>query len=224
VRARLPTILILLVAAAIFAAVFALNAARERAVIDEARALVANTARQSVDPQHVLTLARSMKLVTVELTTSMTVQRSAESWRGGVSASVQTPVRLHYGVDLSTLTRESIAIGSPVDGVGVLVVRIARPTRIAAEIIAGEEVTSVDVGWARTRSRAGEYYLGLARRDMPEELQKLALTPTQKAKIEAETLSRVRELITEIVGANIKVLVRYDADPPAPSPDQPQAP
>jgi urease subunit alpha len=43
------------------------------------------------------------------------------------------------------------------------------------EIIAGEEVTSVDVGWGRTRSRAGEYYLGLARRDLPEELQKLTL-------------------------------------------------
>jgi hypothetical protein len=210
VRPRSGTILLAVLALATFAAVFVINRVREAAAATEAMAVVAMAAAERVDPLQVLSLARSMKLVTVEIVSSITVKREDDSWRGDIEASVKTPVRLHYGIDLSKLEPESIAIGSPVDGVGVLVVRVPRPTRVAAEIIAGEEVTSVDVGWGRTRSRAGEYYLGLARRDLPEELQKLTLTAEQQKQVDRESLERVHELITRIVGGNIKVVVGYE--------------
>ena len=210
VRPRSGTILLAILAFATFAAVYVINRAREVAATTEALAVAAATAAERVDPIQVLSLTRSMKLVTVEVVSSITVKRADDSWRGDIEASVNTPVRLHYGIDLSNLRPESIAIGSPIGGVGVLVVRVPRPARLAAEIIAGEEVTSVDVGWARTRSRAGEYYLGLARRDLPEELQKLTLSPTQQAQVERESLERVHELITQIVGGNIKVVVGYE--------------
>jgi hypothetical protein len=202
--------LLAILAVATFAAAFVINRAREQAAEVEARAIAAAAVAERVDPARVLTMARSMKLVTVELVTSITVKRVDDSWRGDVEASVRTPVRLHYGIDLSELERSSIAIGSPVDGVGVLVVRVPRPARLAAEIIAGEEVTEVDVGWGRTRSRAGEYYLGLARRDLPEELEKLTLSAEQQKQVERESLERVRELMTQIVGGNVKVVVGYE--------------
>ncbi len=204
--------LLAILAVATFAAAFVINRARERAAEVEARAIATAAVAERVDPARVLTMARSMKLVTVELVTSITVKRVDDSWRGDVEASVRTPVRLHYGIDLSKLERSSIAIGSPVDGVGVLVVRVPRPARLAAEIIAGEEVTEVDVGWGRTRSRAGEYYLGLARRDLPEELQKLTLSAEQQKQVERESLERVRELMMQIVGGNVKVVVGYEQE------------
>lgn len=204
--------LLAILAVATFAAALVINRARERAAEVEARAIATAAVAERVDPARVLTMARSMKLVTVELVTSITVKRVDDSWRGDVEASVRTPVRLHYGIDLSKLERSSIAIGSPVDGVGVLVVRVPRPARLAAEIIAGEEVTEVDVGWGRTRSRAGEYYLGLARRDLPEELQKLTLSAEQQKQVERESLERVRELMMQIVGGNVKVVVGYEQE------------
>ncbi len=210
VRSRSGIILLAVLALATFGAVFVINRAREQGAAVEARAIAAAAAAERVNPAQVLTLARSMKLVTVELVTSITVKRSDDSWRGDIEASVKTPVRLHYGIDLSKLDPEAVAIGSPVDGVGVLVVRVPRPSRVAAEIVAGEEVTEVDVGWGRTRSRAGEYYLGLARRDLPEELKMLSLTPEQQKQVDRESLERVHEMMTRIVGGNIKVVVGYE--------------
>ncbi len=47
-------------------------------------------------------LARTLRLVTVEIDTSVSATAGDESWRGDVTAKLTAPVRLYYGTDLST--------------------------------------------------------------------------------------------------------------------------
>src|ERR1051326_974759 len=103
---------------------------------------------------------QEMKLVTVEVDSKVTAETSHDSWRGDVAAKVEAPVRLLYGTDLSKMSVSAMTI-SPVNG-GVLI-RIPRPERISTEVCGDSESIDVTLGWLRLRSRAGEYYLGLAR-------------------------------------------------------------
>ena len=109
----------------------------------------------------IATAARALKLVTVELDTTVLSRSSDSSWRGGVSASVQAPAKLAYGTDLSHLEPDDIAFDQLLRS---CLVRVPPPRRIATEVFAERERTEVRVGWARFRSLSGEYHLGLARR------------------------------------------------------------
>lgn len=150
---------------------------------------------------------RSMKLVTVEIDTSISLTRGDASWRGDVAASLQVPVRLHYGVDLSGMDAASVGIGP---GTRVWVVRVPRPERVATEVFSERERPSVEVGWMRLRSRAGEFYLGQARKDAAEAARNLTLRPEDAARVEAMTRDQVEAMLRSLLGESAGVRVVFE--------------
>jgi hypothetical protein len=148
---------------------------------------------------------RSMKLVTVEVATTVTSDSEHDSWRGGVNATVKAPVRLLYGADLSRL--RTVAY-SPLERAWL--VRIPTPERIATEVCTDSEQAEVQVGWLRLRSRAGEYYLGLARRDLSERARALTLSAEDAEFVRRATREQVEGLLKRIVGTGAGVRVEFD--------------
>ncbi|MFM9995145.1 MAG: hypothetical protein ACKVU4_05025 [Phycisphaerales bacterium] len=193
------------------AAVFALTAALLRSM--EARATDGRAIRDHLDERgqlrpiaEVAAAVRAMKLVTVEIDTSATASRSHESWRGGVSANVKAPVRLLFGTDLSALNVDAIAI-SPL--ARAYLVRVPTPTRLATEVDGGREEASVHVGWGRFRTRAGEYWLGQARRGLSDEARRLGLSPEHAEEVRRTSREQVAALFRKIVGPNATVHVVF---------------
>jgi len=167
----------------------------------------------------VTSAVRAMKLVTVEIDTKVKVDRGDTSWRGDVLASVEVPVRLQYGTDLSKMRVDGVNFSSVLGAerpggadLGVYVIEVPRPMRIATEIFGAQEAAEVQIGWLRLRSRAGEYYLGAARRDASDGARDLTLLPADAKRVERETLGQVEALVRALVGERAGVIVRFAGD------------
>lgn len=160
---------------------------------------------------HVAEAIREMKLVTVEVDSSVVSETNDQNWRGEVSAKVCAPVKLFYGADLSKMSVDSLAM-SPADG-GILV-RIPRPERIATEVCGEAENIEVQMGWLRLRSRAGEYYLGLARKDLHERALDLKLSPEDARFVRKTTKEQTEALVKKIVGPGRPVAVVFEDEQP----------
>ncbi|MCC6660125.1 MAG: DUF4230 domain-containing protein [Phycisphaerales bacterium] len=189
-----------LVLLAFAGAVFAGLAAYLRAV---ERSVIAAGVSDQVDAgrlrpaAEVARLAAALKLVTVEVETTATAERTSESWRGDVKATVAAPTRLLFGTDLSGLDVTRVVL-SPLTG--AYLVRVPPPSRIATEVDGGQEETRVEVGWGRTRSIAGEYWLGQARKGLYDEARRLAISPEDAVRVRATTRRQVAALMQKIVG------------------------
>lgn len=160
----------------------------------------------------VLQAVRQMQLVTVEISTRITATVEHDSWRGDVTARVEAPARLLYGIDLSHLQSGAVQF-SPVSR--AYLVRIPPPRRVATEVCTHEEEFEVHVGWLRLRSRAGEFHLGRARRELTRRAQELVLSPDDAALVRESTLRQVEAMIRRILGdagRGITVSVIFDED------------
>lgn len=165
-------------------------------------------------------LLRTLRLVTVQIDTSVESSSADDSWRGGVLASVRAPVRLYFGTDLAGLNEgmEERGLAARVRGPGVWqgalggwVVRVPAPRMLAAEVLGGaeSEQASVRVGGMRLRDVAGEYHLGLARSALHERARRLALTPQQREAVERITREQLTTLVRAIAGAEAQVDVQF---------------
>jgi hypothetical protein len=155
----------------------------------------------------VLETTRALKLVTVTVESQVTAKVSDERWRGKASASVRTPVKYVYGVDLSSLEHESIRMGSIL---GLYEITIPRPTRIAIEVDGSRPVEEVvEVSGTRMRSVAGEFYLGLARKAIYEQARRSTLPKEEIERVEQMTREQVEELVRRFVGPSGQVRVTY---------------
>ncbi len=182
----------------------------ERAFLAEATALTGY--EPTVRPvAEVASALRAAKLVTVEIDTSVSLSRGDASWRGDAMATLKVPVRLHYGVDMSGMKVDGVGM-SPLTQ-GMCVVRVPRPTRIATEVFLEQEKADVEVGWMRLRSRAGEYYLGQARRDAAAAAREMVLTPKDAAHVEQVTRDQVESVVRRVMGNGAGVRVVFE-DPP----------
>jgi hypothetical protein len=183
------------------------------------QSVVAAALREADNPTPARPLAditsavQSMKLVTVEIDTKVKVERGDTSWRGDVSASLEVPVRLHYGTDLSKLSVDSISFSTLAGEYGGYVVRVPPPTRIATEIFGEQEAAAVKTGWMRLRSRAGEYWLGQARKDASGEARELELLPEDAERVRRVTREQVEALVRSIVGDKADVAVVIEETP-----------
>lgn len=173
---------------------------RRRVLVDEA---VAAPPRPLAE---VAKAVRAMKLVTVEIETAVTATVGDESWRGDIHATVSAPAKLLYGTDLGEMGVEAVGF-SPVSR--SYVVRIPRPSRIATEVWAEQESWEVTTGWMRLRSRAGEFYLGLARKSLTERARNLRLAEDDAEKVSRVTKEQVAALVKELVGNGNNVVVSY---------------
>lgn len=152
----------------------------------------------------------AMKLVTVEIDTKVRVQRGDESWRGDIRATVEMPVRLSYGVDLSGLDSTHLGWNAVAQA---YVVRVPSIRRIATQLIGERAPPELQVGWMRLRSRGGEYYLSLARKDAPGVALNLELLPADAQRVEATTRIQIKALVQKIAGADVPVMVLFTNDP-----------
>jgi hypothetical protein len=179
---------------------------REAEIIQSARAQATEHAPRP--PAEIAAALRAAKLVTVEIDTHVSLTRGDDSWRGGVAAHLRVPVRLHYGVDLSSLDATAVGI-SPLSS-RVVVVRVPVPTRIATETFLERENAKVEVGWLRLRSRAGEYYLGKARRDAAQAARNLRLAPEDEARVREASREQIRQVVRRILGPDAAVTVVFE--------------
>ncbi|HYE03248.1 MAG TPA: DUF4230 domain-containing protein [Phycisphaerales bacterium] len=198
----------LLTAGLLFAGLSLLMRAQERGLV---RAI--GTVDAPMDPAgppvriaEIASAVRALKLVTVEITSTAIAQSQDESWRGDVSALVRAPVRLFYGTDLSRLDAASIT-WSP--GLAGLVIRVPAPRRIATEVYGEAERYDVRAGWARFRSRAGEYHLGLARSRLHEAAVAMRLDPRQAEDVRRMTREQVAGLVRTLTQGRVPVEVVF---------------
>jgi hypothetical protein len=122
---------------------------------------------------------------------------------------VEVPVRLSYGTDLSKMEMDAITYSPLLGEHGSYIVRIPHPARIATEVYSEKEAPLVQTGWLRLRSRAGEYYLSQARRDVNDQARELVLLPEDAAKVERATKDQVGALLRTIVGEKAAVSVAF---------------
>jgi hypothetical protein len=164
-------------------------------------------ARSALPPITVDRLVQAAKLVTVELDAAVTAQATDESWRGGVDAKVTVPVRYSYGVDLSALQPGDIAYTRLLNTYRV---RVPAPKRLSMEIRPDAELSAtVQLGWARFRSRAGEYYLNVARRGLYAAAARYELDDQQRDFVERATRERLEALVRAIAGKDVSVSVSF---------------
>jgi hypothetical protein len=165
---------------------------------------------------------RTMKLVTVQVESSVSVTAKDESWRGDVEATIRVPVRLFYGTDLSTARVEAMPLatlvkddGSP-GGAGAgaarvrYIVRVAAPKRVATEVFGEIEESTVNAGWMRFKAMAGQYYLGLARKMAGDEARRMVLKDEDQQMVIDETRARVEALARLFGGPGSEVTVVFD--------------
>lgn len=165
------------------------------------------------------TIAR-MALVTAEVHTSVRAETSNDSWRGTAVASVEAPVILHYGVDVSQFDVANVGFSPATSS---YLIRIPPPRRISTEVCGDDESTDVRVGWARLRTRAGEYYLGQARKNLYTRAREITLSQADAIKVRETTRTQVEEAVRLIVGRDSPVTVIFDDSirPTASAEDQP---
>jgi hypothetical protein len=157
----------------------------------------------------VIATTRSLKLVTVTVDSRVRTRVRDERWHGTASAVVEAPVKYVYGVDLSGLQPEAFRVGRIL---GMYEIEIPRPGRIAVEVDGSHPVEEiVEVSGARLRSRAGEFYLGMARKEIYEQARKNALPPETMKEIETTTREQVEDLVRRFVGPQAQVV---GANPP----------
>jgi len=155
----------------------------------------------------VIETTRALKLVTVIVNSRVRTKVRDERWRGTASAEVEAPVRYVYGVDLAGLDPGAIRMGNIL---GLYEITIPRPTRIAIEVDGSRPVEEiVEVTGTRFRSQAGEYYLGLARKEIYDQARRNSLPAGTMEQIYEETREQVEALVRRFVGPSAEVRVKY---------------
>jgi hypothetical protein len=155
----------------------------------------------------VIETTRALKLVTVIVNSRVRTKVRDERWRGTASAEVEATVRYVYGVDLAGLDPGAIRMGNIL---GLYEITIPRPTRIATEVDGSHPIEEiVEVTGTRFKSQAGEYYLGLARKEIYDQARRNNLPPATMEKIYDETREQVEALVRRFVGPSAEVRVKY---------------
>ena len=154
----------------------------------------------------VIELTRSLKLITVEVASTVPSAAAFSNWRGTVHAEVIVPVRYGYGVDLARLDRGAF-LREAVSR--TYIVRLPRPERLYVEVDTSSPVREeVKVSFLQFRRTGGEYFLGEARKQLSREAWRQALPPDVLRQVENETLERVRKAIRPLLG-DTAVRVEY---------------
>jgi hypothetical protein len=197
----------LVLAAALFGGLAYWTSSQQAEELELARAAAAiNNGAPPRPVAEVASAVAAMKLVTVEIDTTVKIERGNESWRGNVLASIDVPVRLSYGVDLSTMTIDSLAWSPTQDA---YVIGVAAPIRVATQIFSERAPPQVQLGWLRLRSVAGEYFLSQARKDAPVVAASLELLPQDALKVETTSKEQLKALVQKIVGKDVGVIIQF---------------
>jgi hypothetical protein len=159
----------------------------------------------------------ALKLITVEIDTTVQVSRGDENWRGSIQATVEVPVRLRYGVNLAEIGKDDVVHSTLGGGpAGLLVISLPQPTLLGTEVFTEHERTSIISKGIRFKSMSGEHFLGLARRDAAAAARALLLRPEDAARVRDITVKQVQELVHRFFGSDIETQVRFAFEASAP--------
>jgi hypothetical protein len=210
-------LLLILIASCLSAAISIQMRHSERQAKEAAAALARETESAKVQSTvQVGQMLRAMKLITVEVHSTVESASADETWRGDVHASVRAPVTFYYGVDLSQLEPSAIH-RDPLTG--TYSITVPRPIRLATEVLGSDEETSVSVTGTRFRDMAGEYFLGLARTGLYERARKAKLGEIDRRRLDESTRTQIAGLIRALAGPDAQVNVQYaDLEPVAATP------
>ncbi len=149
---------------------------------------------------------RTLKLITVEIHTTVGTESGDASWRGDVLASVRAPVTLYYGVDLAGLSSDDLR-RNPLTGGWTI--RVPAPRRLATEVHGGHEQPQVKVSGLRLRDVAGEYHLGLARVRLHERAGAMTLSFDDRQRLQRTTQEQLAALVRLLSGTTADVDVEF---------------
>jgi hypothetical protein len=209
--------------------------ALRRDVAREQRVRAIATESRTIDPGAIIAAARVMKLATMEIDTFVRIEKTDESWwRGDVKASLETPVRLVYGSDLTGLSPERVRTEEVAPGRWRLTLTIPRPEKLYVETFPRNEKGDVSPDGVRARVASwvlSEGYLTEPRRDVPDIARKLSPTASDRRRIDEGTREQVAAFVRAVLGAGggasggkgVEVVVQYpdehgDAQASEPSP------
>jgi hypothetical protein len=151
---------------------------------------------------------KDLKIITSVINTRLIVRESDENWRGEAAATIEVPVRLHYGVDLQSLPADAIRVGP--DGVSYIL-QLPKPRRISVEVLPEIGEPQLQVGWGRWKSWAGEQMLAEARKKALIESQKFIPGADDMIRVRQQTAQQMESLVRRIAGEHAKVRVEFVA-------------
>src|SRR5688500_7653234 len=101
----------------------------------------------------ILRATRELKLITMRIDSRVKTTKTDERWRGTASATVEAPVRYHFGVDLSTINDNSL-VWNPLTGTQTLT--IPPPALLAIEVDGSHPISEkIDVSGTRLKKLSG---------------------------------------------------------------------
>lgn len=148
-----------------------------------------------------------MKLITVRIRSKVVSEERHKNWRGAAGARVTAPADFFYGVDLKHLGNG--AVQPSLKNPRHLKITVPAPRLQAVEVFARDEEIAVQTSGLRFRTRAGEYYLGLARRKLHERARRRALLPEQMERVMATTRRQIRKLAETFAGDDYEITVVF---------------
>ncbi len=183
----------------------------------EQRMALLMTQRAVIDPAAVAAAARTMKLITVQVTTKVRVEKNVDSFFFGEGkTAVETPVVVNFGTDLSKLESKGVEVLGAGEGARVRV-RIPRPTCVGLSVIGDATTTSVEKNWRRFGWWSGESQVKDAKLEAFDQANRIRMQPIEKSltpadldKVHTMTREQMATLIKVIVGEGIDVEVKFD--------------
>lgn len=153
----------------------------------------------------IVSLTRALNLVTVEVKSSVRVEQSDSNWRGTAKATLETPVRYLYGVDLAKLESSAFKF-SPLSE--CYQIRIPLPRRLAVEVITSNPSTE-EVKTTGFRPRAGIWQLSQARRSVYDEACRQVLPPELAKQVCEQSKEQIAAVVRQFVGGSCRVEISF---------------
>ncbi len=191
-------VLILLVALAMPAIVYFLIAGSPTAPI-----AVGHPAPPPPPTAEVLKATRELKLITMRIDSRVKATNIDEKWRGTAKATIEAPVRYHFGVDLSKLSDNSLT-WNPINNTQTLT--IPPPALLAIEVDGSHPISErVDVTGTRFKKLSGAEQLNLAQKSLYEVARQQVLPKSELDKIRASTRNQIEAALGPFASSRIEI-------------------
>jgi hypothetical protein len=166
------------------------------------------TAQQLPPPTApVLSATRELKLLTVSIQSTITTKKTDESWRGTASATIQAPVKYHFGVDLSQIDDRNLSY-NPLTQTQTL--SIPPPMLVAIEVDGSHPIAEkIDVTGLRFKKLSGAEQLNLAQKSLYEAARKQTLAKKDLDQIRLATRTQIESSLARIVHPSARLRVKF---------------
>jgi hypothetical protein len=167
----------------------------------------ANQQPPSPPTAQVLSATRELKLLTVSIESTVTTTKADDSWRGTASATIQVPVKYHFGVDLSKIDDRNLFY-NPLTQIQTLT--IPPPSLLAIEIDGSHPIAErIEVSGLRFKKLSGAEQLNLAQKSLYDAARKQTLPQKDLDQIRLATRTQIESSLARIVGSPTHLRVKF---------------